>query len=181
MNLDVGFRYNLGGNLLFDDSFLLGMKPKLQGTMWWFTSCSFATGAHCKSWRDRCACCTRRALSATPRVGDVHIGCCITAADMPRLVMKRVLRLSRSQWTSATRFEFVSQVVQMLCSRLQVGIYAEEDKGSLHVQRVTEALKADGAEKSWGEFQRVKSSLWNPSATKPWYDISLYWLGNKDF
>lgn len=156
------------------------MKPKLQGTMWWFTSCSFATGAHCKSWRDRCACCTRRALSATPRVGDVHIGCCIAAADMPRLVMKRVLRLSRSQWTSATRFEFVSQVVQMLCG-LQVGIYAEEDKGSLHVQRVTEALKADGAEKSWGEFQRVKSSLWNPSATKPWYDISLYWLGNRDF
>ena len=46
----------------------------------------------------------------------------------------------------------------MLCSRLQVGIYAEEDKGSLHVQHVTEALKADGAEKSWGEFQRVKPS-----------------------
>ena len=32
-----------------------------------------------------------------------------------------------------------------LSDRLQVGIYAEEDKGSLHVQRVTEALKASGS------------------------------------
>ena len=92
MSLDVGFRYNLGGSLFLMILCCWEWSQSFKG------QCGDSPLAALQQVlianRGEIAVRVARAgaLSAKPRVGDVHIGCCIAAADMPRLVMKRGLK-----------------------------------------------------------------------------------------